>query len=107
MNWAHNGPLQGIFRMPLQTHPADQVVLDIGEIVLLFEKNGEILNYYTRQDAAVFKIIWSEETGWAMYLLDNEINWMPEDGCTWTFRANQMDNQTLLAEETGLVEVAS
>jgi hypothetical protein len=107
MNWAHNGPLQNIFRMPLDTKPAEQVVLDIGEIVLLFEKDDEVLHYYTRQDSDVFKIMWSEETGWAMYLLDENITWMPDDGCTWLFRANRMNSQTLLVEYSGNVEVVA
>jgi hypothetical protein len=94
------------FHLPFDKPFSKKVVLDLGEVLVTFMKDGEILNFYTNiDDNSVFILSYDFEVErWMMWLHDDNIDWIPEDGCEWRFICNNISNSSIILDEKGTLE---
>jgi hypothetical protein len=94
------------FYLPFDKPFSKKVILDIGDCLLTFTKNDEIIRFYTKQDdSSVFTLSYDfEESKWMMWLHDEDKSWVPEDGCEWRFICNNIANTKTIVDQAGTLE---
>lgn len=94
--------------LPLNTPPAERVVLDYGTNVIKFTTHGRVLRYYTEQEDPEMVLCHYEGSGWMFRLIDDgDLSWIPAEGCDWEFYTTRMNSKDVLIRATGTLEVLS
>ena len=105
LNYAPGGPLQGRFPLPMYDPSTTGGFPHMLWSYILFIKDDAVIRYYTFvQDWEIFHMAYSEGQWYMTLHTEDDVDWIPADGCEWKFGATDMKNE-VLKEQEGTLEV--